>query len=309
MYHIHQQKHIVAFVLISIFSITACNGSTLPNNDIAPIADFYELSPNLPSFATTAITKTDVTNNLAVINLNSSSQALNGSTLISNMETALKTVKTGQFTAEFAMSTVADDMTGILYIWGEQPNKLHVVVESDLLDLDGSTITVDHIAGWVYSPAQKTFYFSRNYPGTPHLTNQPMLHQLAEYARLVWEQDGLGKTEATIMGEETINGQKAYQVRVIPQNQFTPEFLQEIQLLIWLDQKTYLPWRIDIEASFQDKVRQGKLTITDMTINQPINPAMFAYTIPADKGLIVVDLDAMHPNQLTEAEQLVPDTP
>ncbi len=217
-----------------------------------------------------------------------------GKELVKKMETAVKSIKNGYLKIKFQMATSKGGVGGQVEAWGERPDKLRAEVFSQSSDIDRVVVSTDNFAGWIYSPAQKTFYFSKNYPGSPYLQNQPELLQLVQYARQVWEQGTLGDFEATTessakMGEG-INERTVYKVKVVPKNITMPDLLSNATLYIWIDQITFLPQQVQIEAKFGEDSGKGVATVQEMTTNRFIESSVFQFQPPPD-DFFVVNLD------------------
>lgn len=229
-----------------------------------------------------------------------------GQALIVKMEEAIKAANGIELTMQFQMATSAGGVRGWINTWAERPSQLKVEVNSETADINGATLNIDDISGWIYSPYQQTFYFSQNYPGTPHLADQPELHQVVNYARQVWEQGGLGEIEATILGEEMVGSWMTTQVEVIPEQSIEMAQLDEVRLLLWIEQTDFLPRKIELQAQFGELTGKGRLTAKTLLLNPTLDPTIFQFEAPADADTIVVDLDAIQPIELTDEAQLVP---
>lgn len=234
------------------------------------------------------------------------SDLTDGQALIVKMEEAIKAANGVELTLQFQMATSAGGVRGHINSWAERPSQLKVEVNSENVDINGATLNIDDISGWIYSPYQRTFYFSQNYPGTPHLADQPELHQVANYARQVWEQGGLGEIEATVLGEERIGSWLTTQVEVIPEESAEMAQLDEVRLLLWIEQTDFLPRKIELQARFGELTGKGSLVVQTLLLNPTLEPTLFQFEAPAEADTIVVDLDAIQPVELTDEAQLVP---
>lgn len=305
-------NQIILYLLVGLLlGLTACGGASQPADDIQPVDQFTQAET--PSSANGEATQTEGATQLpetapempATENQPAVSGELDGPAVVQRMETAVRAVQSIYGVAQFQMTTADGGVRGKLEAWGEKPNKTRVVITSESEDLAGVEFLTDEFAGWISSPYQKTFYMSQNYPGTPHLSQQPELHEISRYAREIWEQGGLGEIQATLLGNETINGRPTYLVEVVPQS--VPEFLQDVVLLFWVDHESFLPQQIEMRANFLNMSGRGTITVQQMTVNQPLDPAVFEFVPPPD-DFVVVNLDAITAPVIPPGEELVPDT-
>jgi outer membrane lipoprotein-sorting protein len=300
-----QKRFLIYGLILLLMVIVACGGARLPTEDIKPL----NATPQVSQVEQTPLETTEQTQPTQVHSFEGEPQT--GQEVLDRIGQAITNVNSIYAKAQFQLSTSNQPVLGIIEGWGERPDKMHIeIVQSENEDLQGVSISTDNIAGWIFSPYQNTFYFSKNYPGNPHLAKQPELHEIARYAKNVWENETLGEdVEATLIGPEQINGHDTYKVEVLlKEGALDPEkiSLENVKLTLWADKQSYLLWQIKIEANFDETNGQGTLTVLDMKPSDPIAPDTFAFEPPVG-GAVVVDLDAQ--SLPAEVIELVSDTP
>lgn len=216
------------------------------------------------------------------------SGAPDGNELIEQMRTAMAETQTAHMTVVFQVASPDGPVGGTAEFWGERPGKMRVEIASELISIDGIVAVADGEKGWAYNPREQTVIIAEQSQYKSQFRTQPELRDVLDFGEQIYER-GFGDSQATVLGEEEVNGRPTYQVRV---DYGDDPDLQGVNPIFYIDQATSLPQRMELTVE-RDELTASGFIMADGTIETdiPVDPALF--TFEAREGVTVLDLSQL----------------
>lgn len=217
-----------------------------------------------------------------------------GDELVAKMKEAVKAVNSAHFTVQFQVASARGPVKGEVEFWGERPDKMRAEVSGEQPSIDGLIAVTDSQKGWAYNPREKLVLVADTSQYKSQLRDQPELREIVTFGEKIIDR-GFDDTEAVNLGAEQVNGRDTYKVQVTYGQPADPELdLEGVTAIFWIDQETYLPQRIEMNIERGTFTASGFAVLKgDIAQDQPIDPAQFAFTVPA--GATVLDLSELPP--------------
>lgn len=199
----------------------------------------------------------------------------------------------------FHLDVNGPSATGIIdtEVWNAKPSKSRTLVQQSTLPRfapTGSIIVDNGKQIWQYDPSQKVVYtgaVSTNNNNTPN-ANGGQSQFLLNLLQIV-----LTRSDATLVSSSaTVNGHAVDDIHVVSQSDASGNGTNNLTYdgEIYIDKTTQLPVETDLTLQGVGKVA---LTISQLTLNQPIDASMFTFVVPS--GVKVLPLQQANTGGLT----------
>lgn len=291
----HCQYITISLLALLLLSLAACGGTPPPPppTTAPPAAAETPAKEEAAAETPAAVAETPAKEEAAA-------ETPDGAAIIHKMEEAVKATESAHLTVAFQLPTIKGGLDGTLEAWAQRPDKARIEATSSDLQINGSVVGSNAEAGWVYSAFRNTLYTAPAFIGTAHLPGQLEARQVIKMVRKVWDQGSLGEIEATLTGNEEVNGRNCYVVAVVSKDEDDESTLKGISGTFWVDQETYLPQQIELNIVQDDLSGTGLIIVQgEIETGIEIDEAQFTFEPPADAT--VVSFDAPGPEVAPDA--------
>lgn len=250
---------------------------------------------------------------LAALTLAACTQSLpTAEEIVSRMETAR--AETTSAEATVTLNFTAQERSGSLTVlgWMEQTATTNAagqpiarmraeVAAASEAQLTGTTLVSDGTNFWLYNPAENTVITGvmSELKGAAQATPAGAATMLTDIIG-----QGLDALDLTVLGIEEVAGKNTWKVGFTPRAETSAQLRLDgiINGTMWVDEELALPLKLELDAS---DFGQGTLEVSNLIVNEPIDPARFSFDIPAGATVVqAADLAAqMQQQSATNVEE------
>ncbi len=149
-------------------------------------------------------------------------------------------------------------------------------------DLAGTVAVSDGTTFWLYSPAENTVI-----TGEAGQMKEAAAATPAGAATMLTDlvSQGLDAVDLEVLGSEQVAGKDTWKVSVTPKAETSAQLQLDslIEGTMWVDSELALPLKLTLDAS---DLGSGTVEVQSIETNQPIDPARFSFTPPADAEIV-----------------------
>jgi outer membrane lipoprotein-sorting protein len=232
--------------------------------------------------------------------------------IVSRMEAARAATTSAEATVTLNFSTQERNGSLTVLGWMEQTGTTNAagqpvarvraeVAAASEPDLAGTTLVSDGTSFWLYNPAENTVITGvmSELKGAAQTTPAGAATMLTDVIG-----QGLDAVDLTVLGVEEVAGKSTWKVGVTPRAETSAQLRLDgvINGTMWVDEELALPLKLELDAS---DFGQGTLEVSNLIVNEPINPARFSFDIPAGATVVqAADLAAqMQQQSATNVEE------
>jgi outer membrane lipoprotein-sorting protein len=188
------------------------------------------------------------------------------------------------------------DISAKAEIWEKSPNKVRaLVLDSSEPDLVRSVVVSDGQQAWFYSPAENKVMIG----GAGEMEMPLPQEMLGELQGLI--QQILDVSDAELVGEETVAGQRAYKLTLSPREdsgEVVP-LLGGGTAVLWVDEERWIVLKATFEAS---ALGQGSMEVESFELNPGLPDDLFQFEVPEGAEVVQVKPQQIEPLTLDEAK-------
>lgn len=156
------------------------------------------------------------------------------------------------------------------------------VLEASEEQLVGTIAVSDGTTFWLYNKAENTVI-----TGEAGQMKEAAAATPAGAATMLTDlvAQGLDAVDLEVLGSEPVAGKETWKVSVTPKAETSAQLQLDgiIEGTMWVDAELALPLKLTLDAS---DLGSGTLEVTSLETNQPIDPARFTFTPPADATVV-----------------------
>lgn len=210
-----------------------------------------------------------------------------GAELITQMQSALKNIKSAHLTMRFQVGTADGPVTGTAEFWGQRPGQRRIQLRSDLGNVDGIVAVTAGDKGWAYSRRDDLVVVADRSLLQSQLGRQPELREIATFVDKLLAR-GFTDTEAINQGPATVNGRATYKVQVTFKPTADPaQKLEGINTAFFIDAETHLPQRVELEITYGAFTVRGFAEVQgQIEIDPTLDASLFAFEPPAGAAVL-----------------------
>ena len=210
-----------------------------------------------------------------------------GAELITQMQKALKDMKSAHLTLRFQVASAEGPVTGTAEFWGQRPGQRRIQLHSDLGSVDGILAVTAGDQGWAYSRRDDLVVVADRSLLQSQLGRQPELREIATFIDKLLAR-GFTDTEAVNQGQATVNGRAVYKVQVTFKPTADPALkLEGINTLFFIDAQSYLPQRVELEVTYGSFTVRGFAEVQgQIEVDPTLDAGLFTFEPPPGAAVI-----------------------